>query len=75
MGIEHITEEDKQNQKRYTILNKNLTHGVSSRSGFLDISDTLFDCVFFDNEGKEVDIQPLRDLFLNRWKTNEPVEQ
>jgi len=63
-GYQHITPEDKQNRQKLIVMNDWVIQGgLIGKSGFLDLYDTLFKCVFFDENNQEIDISILRNLY------------
>lgn len=65
-GVEDFKEVDVAKKHKHTVEVIDMG-GVASKGGFLDLQDTLTKCLFFDEEGKLVDISDLKEDLENRW--------
>lgn len=65
-GVDAFKEVDVAKKHKHTVEAIDMG-GVVSKGGFLDLHDTLTKCLFFNEEGKRVDISDLKEDLENRW--------
>lgn len=65
-NINELNEDDFINSRKFTVRSIDMA-GVMSEGGFLDLSDTLLKCKFFDKKGNLVSITDLKNDLMSRW--------
>lgn len=71
MGVDKVSQEvlneTVDSKKLFTVKQIDF-EGLVSDGGFLDLADTILDCLYFNFEGNLVDTSDLREDLLKRWE-------